>query len=416
MIRAIRKQWRGRSPDHRTFLALQHPNYRLYFLGQLTSLFGTWMQATALGFLVFELTKSPEFLGYVGFAAGIPTWLFMLWAGVVADRVSRRKLMIVTQAAEMIMAFAAAALVFSHAIRPWQIILLAFGFGTANAFDAPARHAIVQELVPFEDITNAIALNAAMFNTSAAVGPAIGGLTYALVGPGWCFFINGLSFIAIIIALARMKLPALVPRPRSGSMAAELKEGLRYVVRQPVIRTIMALIFVISMFGFSFTNLIPAWAVNILHGNAMTNGLLTSSRGFGSVCAALFIASLGRFHFRGRLLTFGSIVFPILMIVFAFIRHPLPAYVFLFGAGFAIILVFNLCNAVVQSLAPDHLRGRIMGIYSLTFFGSMPIGALMLGAMAERLGEPPAIVINSLVTLMFVGLVAVLVPKLRAVE
>ncbi len=415
MIRAIRSQWRGRSPEHRTFLALKHPNYRLWFQGQLTSLFGTWMQSTALGFLVFELTKSPEFLGYVGFAAGVPTWLFMLVAGVVADRVSRRRLMIITQTAEMLMAFIAAALVFSGAIRPWQIILLAFGFGTANAFDAPARHAIVQDLVPVEDMTNAIAVNSAMFNTSAAIGPALGGVTYALFGPGWCFLINGLSFIAIIAALAKMKLPAFVPRPRSGSLSAELKEGLRYVAREPIIRTIMLLIIVISLFGFAFTNLIPAWAVNILHGNAATSGLLTSARGLGSVCAALFIASLGRFSFRGKILTFGSIAFPVLMIGFAFIRFPLLSYLFLFGAGFAIILVFNMSNAVVQSLAPDHLRGRIMGIYSLAFFGSMPLGSLLIGGVAERLGEPPAIVINCLIALLFAGLVAVFVPKLRAV-
>ncbi len=416
MIRAIRSSWRGRGPDHRTFLALKHPNYRLWIKGQLTSLFGTWMQSTALGFLVFELTKSPEFLGYVGFAAGVPTWLFMLWAGVVADRVSRRRLMIITQSVEMLLAFLSAALVFTGAIRPWQIILLAFGFGTANAFDAPARQAIVQDLVPMEDMTNAIALNSAMFNTSAAIGPAIGGLTYALVGPGWCFFINGMSFLAIILALTKMKLPVFVARPRSSSLAAELKEGLGYALRQPVIRTIMALIFVISMFGFAFTNLIPAWAVNILHGDARTSGLLTSSRGLGSVAAALFIASLGRFRFRGKLLTFGSVAFPVLMIGFAFIRHPLLSYLFLFAAGFAIISVFNMSNAIVQSLAPDHLRGRLMSIYSLTFFGSMPIGALLLGAVAERLGEPPAVVINCLIALTFSGLVFVFVPRLRSLE
>jgi len=184
MIRDIRGQWRARPEGSRTFLALKHRNYRLWFGGQLTSLFGSWMQSTALGFLVFELTKSPEFLGYVGFAAGIPTWLFMLWAGVVADRIPRRRQMLITQTSEMLMAFLASILVFTGAIRPWQIILLAFGFGTANAFDAPARHALVQDLVPLEDMTNAIALNSAMFNTSAAVGPAVGGLIYALVGPG----------------------------------------------------------------------------------------------------------------------------------------------------------------------------------------------------------------------------------------
>jgi MFS family permease len=416
MIRDIKGQWRSRTDEHRTFLSLRHRNYRLWFCGQMTSVFGSWMQSTALGFLVFELTKSPAFLGLVGFAAGAPTWLFMLMAGVVADRVPRRRVMIITQAAMMVLALLAAALVFTGAIRPWQIILLAFGFGTANAFDAPARQALVQELVPFEDMTNAIALNAAMFNTSAAIGPALGGVVYALVGPAWCFLINGLSFVAILVALGKMKLPAFVPRPQTASLSAELKEGLRYAAGQPVVRTILGTVFVISMFGFAFVTLIPAWAVNILHGNAATSGFLTSARGLGAVSAALFIASLGRFRFRGKLLTFGSLSFPILMIIFAFIRLPVFSYLALFAAGFALILVFNLSNATIQSLTPDHLRGRVMGIYGFTFFGSIPLGSLLIGAMAERIGEPPAIVINSLVALLFAGLVYVFMPKLRTLE
>jgi MFS family permease len=416
VIRDVRKQWRDRPAEHRTFLSLKHPNYRLWFWGQLTSLFGSWMQTTALGFLIFELTKSPAFLGLTGFAAGVPTWLFMLMAGVVADRVPRRRVMIYTQTAMMILAFATAVLVFTGAIRPWHIIILALGMGTANAFDAPARQALVQDLVPFEDMTNAIALNAAMFNTSVALGPAFGGIIYALVGPGWCFFVNGLSFVAVILALAKMKLSDFIPQPQAASLAADLKEGLNYVAHEPIVRTIMALLFVISLFGFSFMTLIPAWTVNILHGNATTNGFLISARGLGSLLSALFIASLGRFRFRGKLLTFGSFVFPLLMILFSFVRGAIPAYLVIFLSGFAIILVFNMCNAAVQNLAPDYLRGRVMGIYSLVFFGSMPLGSLLIGTMAEKIGEPPAVVIGSLIALFFSALVWVFMPRLRALE
>jgi len=416
MIREIQGHLRNRSEKHRTFLALDYPNYRLWFWGQLTSLFGSWMQSTAQGFLIFQLTKSPAFLGYVGFAAGVPTWLFMLYAGVVADRVSRRRLMIVTQTAMMALAFLSAALVFTGAIRPWQIILLALGFGTANAFDAPARQAIVQELVPTEDMTNAIALNSAMFNTSAALGPAIGGVIYALVGPAWCFTLNGISFIAIIIALLMMKLPTFVPRTATTSVLTDLKEGLRYSTRQPIIRTIMGLVLVISLFGFAFVTLIPAWAVNILGGNATTNGFLTSSRGLGALAAALFIATLGRFKFRGKLLTFGSLAFPALLIIFAFVRWRPLAYLVLFGAGFALILVFNLANATIQTLTPDALRGRVMGIYTFTFFGAIPIGSLWIGALAARIGEPPAIVVNALLALGFAVAVYLLMPALRRLE
>jgi len=373
------------------------------------------MQSTALGFLVFELTKSPAFLGLAGFAGGIPTWLFMLGAGVVADRAPRRRIMIYTQSASMLLALLAAGLVFTGAIRPWHIILLAFGMGTANAFDAPARQALVQDLVPFEDMTNAIALNSAMFNTSVALGPAVGGVIYALFGPAWCFFINAVSFVAVILALAKMKLPASVPRTRTTSLATDLKEGLRYTVREPVVRTIMGLVAVISLFGFSFVTLIPAWTVNILHGNATTNGLLVSARGLGSLVSALFIASLGRFHFRGKLLTAGSVAFPLAMILFAFVRGTMPAFLVVFASGFAIILVFNMANAVIQSLSPDHLRGRVMSIYGFMFFGTAPLGALMIGATAERIGEPPTVVIGSLIALLFSGLVWVLMPKLRKV-
>jgi MFS family permease len=416
MIRDIRGQWRSASGEGRTFLALKHRNYRLYFWGQLTSLFGSWMQTTALGFLVFELTKSPAFLGLVGFASGAPTWLFMMPAGVVADRIPRRRLMIISQAAMMILAFIVSGLVFTGAVRPWHIIVLALSFGIANSFDAPARQALVQELVPTEDMTNAIALNSAMFNTSAALGPAVGGMIYAAIGPGWCFLVNGLSFLAIILALAKMSLPPFRPRPRTASLFGELKEGLRYSLGHPVIRTIVGTVLVISLFGFSFVTLIPAWAVNVLHGNALTNGLLTSARGLGAVASALFIASLGRFRFRGKLLTLGTLAFPLLMVLFSFLRRPIFSYLALFAAGFALILVFNLSNASIQSMTPNHLRGRVMALYTFTFFGSGPIGALMMGSLADRIGEPPAIVVCSLIALAFTALVFVFVPRLRAVE
>ena len=414
MFLRIRNRLRGRFSWRRTFTALKYRNYRLWFWGQLTSLFGSWMQAAAFGFLIFELTRSTAFLGLTGFVAGAPTWLFMLYAGVVADRVPRRRLMLLTQTAMMGLAFAAAALVFLNVVRPWHILVLAFGFGTANAFDAPARQAIVQELIDdADDMTNAIALNSAMFNAATALGPAVGGLTYAAFGPGWCFAINGLSFIAVIAALLMMNLRPFAPRPRATSTLADLKEGLSYAAKNPLIRTIIGMILVITLFAFSSVTLLPAWAVKILHGNASTNGFLQSARGLGALGSALLIASLGRFKFRGRLLTAGSLAFPVLLIVFAFIRSEAFSYVFLFASGFALILVFNLANAAVQTLTPDALRGRVMSIYSFTFFGSMPIGALWIGNLAHRIGEPQAVVINSVITLVFAAAIFLFMPKLR---
>jgi MFS family permease len=397
-----------------TFTALKSRNYRMWFWGQLISLFGSWMQTAALGFLVFQLTHSTAFLGLTGFVAGVPTWLFMLYAGVVADRVPRRRLMLATQSGMMLLAVIAATLTFLGVVRPWQILILAFGFGITNAFDAPARQAIVHELIDDpRDLTNAIALNSAMFNLATALGPAVGGLTYAAFGPGWCFALNALSFLAVIGALVLMKLPAFVPHPRRASVAAELKEGLRYALTHPLIRTLMLLVLIITLFAFASVTLLPAWAVKILHGNASTNGFLQSARGLGALASSLLIAALGRTRRRGWMLTLGSLTFPVLLVAFALVRTALLSYLFLFASGFALILVFNLANASVQTLSPPHMRGRVMSIYSLVFFGTMPLGALLIGNLAQRAGEPEAIVITAVISLAFALGIFFLVPKVR---
>jgi MFS family permease len=399
-----------------TFAALKYPNYRLWFFGQMVSLMGTWMQSTAQGFLVFELTHSPAFLGYVGFAAGVPSWLFMLYGGVVADRMPRRTLLLITQTAMMALAFLLAALAFGKLVQPWHILVLAFLLGVANAFDAPARLAFVPELVEREDLTNAIALNATMFNSATAVGPAVAGVTYAAFGPALCFTLNGISFLAVIGALLLMKLVPWSPPARRASTRADVKEGVQYVIAQPMIATLIGLIAVTSLFGISFVTLFPAWAVTVLHGDATANGLMQSARGLGALVGALGIASLGRFKYKGKLLTLGTFAFPALLIVFAFIRSLPLALIMLAVVGAALILTMNLANALVQTLTLDALRGRVMSIYSLTFFGSMPIGALWVGAVAERIGEPSAVVLSAAIALGCAALIWVFAPKLRALE
>jgi MFS family permease len=397
----------------RTFAALKHPNYRLWFWGQMVSLFGTWMQTTAQGFLIFELTRSPLYLGYVGFAAGVPTWLFTLYGGVVADRIPRRTLMIMTQSAMMVLAFILAALAFLHIVQPWHVLALALCLGIANSFDAPARQAFVSEMVPKEDLTNAIALNATMFQSATVVGPAAAGLAYAFFGAGWCFAINGLSFIAVIVALRMMKLMPAAPQRRTASAFAEVKVGIHYVVTHPVVRVLVALVAATSMLALSLVTLIPAWTVKVLGGNAATNGFLLSARGVGSLVGALFIASLGRTTIRGRLLTAGSLLYPLLLFVFAFARSiPLSLLCFA-AAGTGMILIMNLANAIVQISTPDHLRGRVMGAYMWIFFGSMPVGALWLGVAAEHFGEVETLVINSVLALCVAIAVLVFFPKIR---
>ena len=397
-----------------TFTALRYRNFKLWFIGQTISLLGTWMQATAQGFLVFQLTHSPVYLGYVGFAYGLPTWLFMLYGGVLADRLPRRKVLIFTQTAMMIFAFVLATLTFSHLVQAWHIIIMAFLLGIANAFDAPSRQAFVNELVERKDLTNAIALNATMFNIGTFIGPAVSGITYALFGPAWCFTINGISFIGVIIALFLMKIRNGHEYVDKGkSILTELKEGMRYVKNNSIIRTIIILVGVSSVFGISFATLIPAWAVKILHGDATINGLLQSARGFGALVSALLIASLGRFTFKGKLLTWGSFFFPVFLFIFAFISWLPLALIFLFLIGLSHIMIFNLANATVQTLVDDSLRGRVMGIYTFTFFGMMPVGSLLMGFLAEQFGEPEAVIIGAVITFAAAISIFITVPKLR---
>lgn len=399
-----------------TFAALKHRNYRLWFFGQMISIFGTWMQATAQGYLVYQLTGSPAYLGVVGFAGGVPSWIFTLYGGVVADRIPRRTLLLITQSVMMLLAFGLAALVATGAVVPWQIAALAFALGVANAFDAPARLAFVRELVEREDMTNAIALNATMFNMGSFAGPAVAGLAYALVGPAWCFALNGISFMGVIAALLLMRIPPQERRVDRASAWQDLREGFRYILNTPVVRTLILLVGATGLFGISFATLFPVWATDILGGDAATNGLLQSARGLGALISALTIASLGRFTFKGRLLTIGTFAFPALLIVFALVRTLPLALLVLVTTGMAVILIMNLANALVQSLVPDALRGRVMAVYSMTFFGSMPLGALWAGWLAELAGAPTAMISGAVAGLIAAALIWLLTPQIRALE
>lgn len=397
-----------------TFAALKYPNYRLWFFGQLVSLFGYWMKITAEGYLIYELTSSPVYLGYVSFASGIPVWLFMLYAGVLADRMSRRTLLIIAQLAMAGVAAILAALTFTHMVQPWHVILLATVTGMANAIDAPARQAFVLEMVDREDLTNAIALNSSMFNAATAIGPAAAGVIYAAFGPAWCFLINALGYSGVITALVLMKLKPRPAPPRRRSALVEMAEGLRYVATNHIIRVLVGLVAVVSLFGASFNTLIPAWAVDILKGGSTTNGLLQSARGFGSLISALTIASLGRFAFRGRLLSFGSLAFPCALLAFSAVRWLPLSLLALVGVGASQMLMMNLANSVVQTTAGDELRGRVMGIYSLVFFGLMPLGGLLAGALAQNAGAPATIVFGACVTLAAALAVRLFLPQVRS--
>jgi MFS family permease len=396
-----------------TFAALKHYNYRLWFGGQVVSLVGTWMQSTAQGYLIYQITGSLFYLGLVGFVGGAPSLLFTLFGGVIADRLPRRKLLVITQTSMMILAFILAALTFTHTVQPWHILIMAFLLGTANAFDAPARTSFVLELVDRSSMTNAIALNSTMFNIATVVGPSVAGLTYAAIGPAWCFTLNGFSFIAVIVALLFMRIKLEAQPARRTAAWAELKEGIRYVLKNRMILSLIGSVGVMSIFGIGMMNLLPAWATDVLHGNVTTNGWLVSARGLGSMVSALMLAYWGMRKLRGRLWTAGAFVMPVMLFVFAWIRFLPLALLALLGVGWGFMMVTNNAQAVVQSLVPDQLRGRVMGVYTLVFFGSMPLGALLAGSVASKIGEPLT-VMSGAVLLMIMAIAAfIFLPDIR---
>lgn len=399
-----------------TFAAFRHRNYRLWFIGQLVSLVGTWMQSTAQGYLIYSLTGSAAYLGYVGFASGIPSWLFMIYGGLVADRVSRRTLMIITQSIMMLLAFILAGLVFLKLVLPWHILVLSFLLGVANAFDTPARQSFIVELVEREDMTNAIAFNATMFNLGAIVGPAAGGLVYALTGPGWCFTLNGISFLAVIGALAMMRIVVMPLPARQISALDSIKEGFSYLRSQRLVMTLSISVLIFNIFGFGLVTLLPAWAVQVLHGDVTTNGLLLSARGIGAVIGGLFIAAFASRGGRGRMWAAGSIIVPLSVAGFAYTNWLPLSLLLLAVMGFALVIIMNNSNAMVQSLVPDELRGRVMSIYSLMFMGGGPIGSLMVGEMATGFNEQFTAIFCAVVLVIFGVVIWFLRPEVRAME
>jgi predicted MFS family arabinose efflux permease len=398
------------------FISFSHPNFRLWFSGQLVSLVGTWMQSTAQGYLIYVLTGSSAYLGYIALASGIPTWFFTLYGGVIADRISRRTLLVITQSTMMVLAFILSALVFTNTVKPWHILVLAFFLGVTTAFDAPARQSFVRELVSREHMTNAIALNSGMFNLGTVVGPAIAGLTYAAIGAAWCFTINGVSFIAVIIALLVMKIDQQIVKPDKRSALIELKEGVAYVKNNKIIRSLILNLAFLSVFGAGVIALIPAWVIEVLKGDVRLNGWLLSARGAGALMGTLLIAYIGNRKVRGNLWAFGNLAMPVLWIVFSFItKVPLSLIIAVF-IGLTFVISVNLTNVMIQTEVTDELRGRVMAIYTLTFFGLTPIGSLLAGVFAEKYGEQITVFSSGIILLVLVIFTATRMPYLRRVD
>jgi len=400
----------------RTFRSLQHRNYRLWFFGQMISLFGTWMQSAAQGFFIFKLTNSVFYLGLVGFMTGLPFWLFTLYGGVISDRFPRRSVLLVTQTSMMTLALILALLTFSGVIKPWHILILSFLLGVANAFDTPARHAFVADLVPKEDLGNAVALNSTMFNISVIVGPVLAGLIYAILGPAWCFLLNGTSFLAVIAALSLMRVEYSISR-RRGSAVEEVLSGLSYLKKRRDLLGIIATAGAISLFGLAFTYIVPAWAVKILNGDAATNGLLQAARGLGALITALALAStISLVGKRGRLLEAGALLLPISIVAFSFSRSLHSSLMTIMLTGVFHVLAINIALGLLQDLSADEFRGRVSSVYSLIYFGLMPLGSICIGWLASRAGEPNAVLISGALLLISTLAILKLFPELSSVE
>jgi MFS family permease len=404
----------GALPAERsTFAALRHRNYQLYFGGQLISNAGTWMQVIAQGWLVYQLTHSDLALGIVGFAAAIPAVIVTPWGGVVVDRVPKRTLLILTQAGAMILAFILAVLTFTQEVQEWHIVLLAAALGLVNSFDAPARQAFVVEMVGREDLPNGIALNSLMFNSARVIGPAMGGLLLALVGAGWCFTINGLSFLAVILGLWAMQLSTRAPDRSEESTLTQLVNGLRYVSGQSELGGLLLLSLVFSVFGVSYATVMPAFVEQVLRQGALVYGWVTAATGIGAVAGAIVIANRSGTDWRGKWLVASSLGFPVVLAIFSFVTYLPASLALAFGLGLGFMVQFAMLNTLLQTRVDDRLRGRVMALYSLTFFGFAPFGNLAVGALSERIGLSYAMGLFALISLVLSIWVLQKVPELR---
>jgi MFS family permease len=385
---------------NRAFASLRYPNYRLWFFGQMISLVGTWMQTTAQAYLAFELTKSPAFLGWLAFANGVPAWFFMLFAGAAVDRGSKRMILLLSQTVMMVLALLLAGLTYLNWLQPWHLLLFSLLLGIANSFDVPARQSIANDLVDRKDLTNALALNAALFNTGSTLGPALAGIIYVVYGPVWCFLINGLSFIAVIYAILRLRLTKKSDGQVRGSLWEQLREGIGYVKAHAIIRSLVLMSAATSLFGISVVTIFPAWATEYLQGDARVAGYLQAGRGVGAVFGAIAVAYFSATLARGRVITFGATLLPLALVGFS-VAGGLPwSMIFVAIIGTCQIMIMNLSNSILHAEVKDQLRGRVSSIFSLTFFGLLPLGSLLIGYLSEVFSEHLAIRISAVAFLL----------------
>jgi MFS family permease len=405
----------GSSISH-AWRALRHRNFKLFFFGQSISLIGTWMTRLATTWLVYRLTHSALLLGIVTFAGQIISFALGPFAGVWVERLNRRKLLLWTQAAAAAQSLAMAALTLAHVINLWEIIALTALQGLINAFDMPARQSfLVQMVEDRNDLSNAIAINSSMVNGARLVGPAIAGLVIGALGEGWCFLIDGVSYLAVIASLLMMRIQRLDLRRTASSMLEQMREGWNYVRTFRPIRTILLLFSLLCLMGYPFAVLLPVFVVQVLHGGATTLGWLTGASGIGALVSALSLAIRKSVVGLTRMLQIAAAMLGGALVLFG-LSHTLWVSLLLMGfVGFGLMQSASASNTIIQSLVPEDKRARVMSYYTMAFFGAAPFGSLLAGALADRIGAPHTVILTGAFCVAGSLWFTFELPKIRAV-
>ena len=381
------------------FPALQYRDFRLFWFGQIISLSGTWMQSVAQGWLVYSLTKSPFYLGMVAAAGSLPILLFTLFGGIAADRFRKRNLLLMTQALSIIPAVFLGVLTDINLIAVWQVAALAAFLGIVNAFDVPARQSFIIEMVGKGSLTNAIALNSAAFHGARMTGPVIAGIAIANLGISACFYLNAISFIAVIIALSKIKAKGEIIGNSNGIMK-DIIEGIQYIKSKSEIYRSIILIAVFSLAGMPFITLLPVFAGEIFQKGPEGFGFLVGATGAGALTAALLLAFRGDIKDKSRFISFSALCFSILLFVFSFSTNFYLSVFILVFIGWALVSFFATMNSFIQLSVPDNLRGRAMSVYTFVFLGTAPIGNSLMGTLADSIGTVRAVTIASVICLI----------------
>lgn len=397
--------------------AFAHRNYRLFFFGHGISLVGTWMQQIAMTWLVYRMTKSEWLLGLVAFSGQIPTFFIAPFAGVLTDRWNRHRTLIITQTLAMLQAFLMAFLTYMNMLSVWQIVILAFFLGMVNAFDMPLRQTFLSDIVTkSDDLPNAIAMNSSMVNVTRLIGPALTSLIIGISGESVCFLVNGLSYIAVLFALMKMKLTHVKKRDRHPRILSSLREGISYSYNVPSIRSVLTLLSLTSISSVSLSTLLPVFATKLFSVGSTGLGILTAISGAGALVGAIFLATLRTVHGLARIIAYATVVLGFGMILFAYspFGHFSVVCLFLTGAGNIVQMVAS--NSLLQVIAEEEKRGRVLSLYIVSLLGLAPIGSLLAGYLGSHIGAPATIAVTGLATILSAMVFTLHLPKIKIEE